>query len=195
MTTESRAGSARLRAFVALEIDAALRGRLEETTARLRRELAGVRWVSASSLHLTLRFLGWTSAEALVPLPEALFRAAAGCPPATVATSGLGLFPERGAPRVLWVGLALPESFLRLQAECERAAVEAGFAPEPREFRAHLTLGRWKDHARRPSLPAIDLGSTRLDHVTLFRSDLRPAGAIYTPLAVFPLGGAGHPTP
>ena len=178
----------RLRAFVALELDAPLRERLEEQIHRLRAELAGVRWASSSSMHLTLRFLGWTSQAQLASLQEPLRRAAAACPGATVDTTGLGLFPERGSPRVLWVGLLFPEAFRRLQAACEEAAVAAGFPPETRAFQPHLTLGRWKERARRPSLPPLELGPARFDHLTLFRSDLRPQGALYTTLATFPLG-------
>jgi len=190
MTSDDSAPPERLRAFVALEIDAPLRARLEELTGRLKRELPGVRWVGPPSMHLTLRFLGWTSAADLAPLHDPLRLAASDCPPASVGTTGLGMFPERGGPRVLWVGLAFPEAFDRLQTACEQSAVAAGFSPEPRGFRPHLTLGRWKDRARRPSLPTIDLGPTYLDHLTLFRSDLRPKGAVYTPLALFPLGGS-----
>jgi RNA 2',3'-cyclic 3'-phosphodiesterase len=178
----------RLRAFVALELDPRLRERLEELIHRLRPELAGVRWVSPSSMHLTLRFLGWTSQEPLGSIQESLRRAAAECGAASLGTTGLGMFPERGSPRVLWVGLLFPEAFGRLQAACEQAAVAAGFAPETRAFQPHLTLGRWKERARRPSLPVVDLGPARFDHLTLFRSDLRPQGALYTALAIFPLG-------
>jgi 2'-5' RNA ligase len=100
----------------------------------------------------------------------------------------VGLFPERGSPRVLWLGVRLPQPVFVLQAACERAAVEAGFAPEPRPFRPHLTLGRFKERARRPEPPARDLGATRLDALVLFRSQLQQGGAVYTPLERFPLG-------
>ena len=57
-----------------------------------------------------------------------------------------------------------------------------------RPFRPHLTLGRWRDRAPHPELPAVDLGTTRLETLVLFESDLRPGGAVYTPLARFALG-------
>jgi 2'-5' RNA ligase len=77
---------------------------------------------------------------------------------------------------------------LELQAECERAAVAAGFPPEGRPFRPHVTLGRWRERVRRPAAPAFDLGATPLGPVILFKSDLRPQGAVHTPLRTFPLG-------
>jgi 2'-5' RNA ligase len=75
-----------------------------------------------------------------------------------------------------------------LQRACEDAARRERFDPEERAFKPHLTLGRWKDRAPRPTLPAADLGTARIDHLTLYRSDLRPDGAVYTPLRVFDLG-------
>jgi 2'-5' RNA ligase len=99
------------------------------------------------------------------------------------------MFPERGSPRILWLGLEVPPPILDLQLACERAARTAGFEREERPFRAHLTLGRWRERVPRPDLPTADLGSTRLDTLVLFRSELRSSGAVYTPLARFPLGG------
>jgi 2'-5' RNA ligase len=101
---------------------------------------------------------------------------------------GLGLFPERGSPRVLWLGLELPQPMTELQAACEASAVAAGFSRETRPFSPHLTLGRWRDRAARPELPAVELGPVALDTLVLFRSELRPDGAVYTELARFGLG-------
>jgi 2'-5' RNA ligase len=114
--------------------------------------------------------------------------AARACPPCEARIEGVGFFPDRGAPHVIWAGLVLPPAVRELQAGCERAAVAAGFAPEGRAFRPHLTLGRWRDKARRPAAPALDLGTTRLGPLVLFQSDLRPQGAVHTPLRTFALG-------
>jgi RNA 2',3'-cyclic 3'-phosphodiesterase len=177
-----------LRAFLALDLDAAARQRALDLMARLRRGLAGVRWVRPEGLHLTLRFLGWTQQAVVDRIAQALVPAASACASAQVPLGQLGLFPERGAPRVLWVGLNLPERMHVLQGVCEEAARGEGFPPEERAFTPHLTLGRWKDRAPRPDLSTVDLGVAQIDHLTLYKSDLRPSGAIYTPLHVFSLG-------
>lgn len=182
--------TATIRAFVALRIDPELRDRISETTRRLKQEVTGVRWVGTDNLHLTLRFLGQSSPPALEALGVTLGSAAAACPPCKAPVSGLGMFPERGSPRVLWLGLALPEAVLRLQEACEAAAVAAGFEPERRPFRSHLTLGRFREKAPRPVLPSQDLGLARLDTLVLFKSTLQRAGAVYSPLREFSLGGA-----
>ena len=177
-----------VRAFVALELDTRLREAMGELQARLRPRLGGIRMTRPEGIHLTLRFLGDTSPEQVATLRPLLGTAAAACPAAEVPVAGLGTFPERGSPRVLWLGLDVPAAVYDLQLACERAARAAGFEREERPFRAHLTLGRWRDRAPRPDLPATDLGETRLETLVLFKSDLRPDGAVYTPLARFTLG-------
>lgn len=179
-----------VRAFVALPLDAGTRERVVEALAPLRERLRGVRWSAAGTLHVTLRFLGDASREALERLREPLARAAARCPAARARLPGLGVFPERGSPRVLWLAVDPGPRVLELQADCERAAVAAGFAPDAKAFRPHLTLGRWRGRAGRPDLPELDLGETALDRLVLFASELRSSGARHTELGAWPLGGA-----
>jgi len=182
-----------IRAFVALPLPDSLRRAVAETIERLTPSLPGVRFVRGEGAHVTLRFLGWTRADTIAALEAPLRAAAAACPPLDLAVRGLGTFPERGRPRVLWLGLEVPRAAAALQAACERAAVAAGFEPETRAFHPHLTLGRWGDRARRLPLPDVDLGSAHVGALVLYRSELRPSGSVYAPLAVFPLGGAAGP--
>jgi 2'-5' RNA ligase len=178
----------RIRSFVALELDPDARARIGGLIDRLRPDVPGVRWVKPESMHITARFLGYAAAPALVQLQGPLAEAARRCPPSDAPVRGLGLFPPRGAPRVLWLGIELPPPVSQLQLDCERAAVAAGFPPEPRPFRPHLTLARWSHPGPRPALTPVDLGRARLERLVLFRSELRREGSVYTPLAHFPLG-------
>ncbi|HVR70431.1 MAG TPA: RNA 2',3'-cyclic phosphodiesterase [Vicinamibacteria bacterium] len=178
----------RIRSFVALELDAGVRERLGGLIERLGRNRPGIRWVRPESLHVTVRFLGYADPTALVRLQGPLSEIAARCPPADAPLRGLGLFPPRGRPRVLWLGIEVPPRIAVLREECEAAAAAAGFPPEPRPFRPHLTLGRWSAPAPRPRLPPADLGRARLERLVLFRSEMRRAGSLYTPLAAFDLG-------
>jgi RNA 2',3'-cyclic 3'-phosphodiesterase len=179
-----------IRAFVALPLPDGVRREVASLIARLSPSLPDVRFVRDEGVHVTLRFLGWTRAETLAAIEAPLARAAAACPPFEMSIRGLGTFPDRGSPRVLWLGLDLPAAARRLQAACEEAAVATGFEPEPRAFHPHLTLGRWRGRTRRPALPETDLGSARTSELILYRSDIRPAGSVYAALAAFSLGGA-----
>jgi 2'-5' RNA ligase len=176
-----------VRAFLALPIDPAARSRVAQVAEDLRPLVRGLRWISAEGWHLTLRFLGPSTREALNGLSQRLRGAASACPAGEGRLGELGLFPERGSPRMLWLDIELPEPVLALQRACEAAARAAGFAPEERPFKSHLTLGRWRERVPRPQLPSVGSSLTRLDELILFRSDLRPQGALHTPLEVFPL--------
>jgi 2'-5' RNA ligase len=189
-----------IRAFVAIELDAALRSALGELQGRLRRApLARLgRWVNPAGIHLTLRFLGNVSTGSLSDLRAALRSAAREVAPFELALAGLGCFPNCRQPRVVWVGVQEPTGALgRLQCAVERELCALGFAPEGRAFRPHLTLARVRDQAygrERAELGAwIDgetvgrLGAMRVSEISLMRSDLRPGGAIYTRLAAAPL--------
>jgi RNA 2',3'-cyclic 3'-phosphodiesterase len=177
-----------IRAFLALDLDEDAKRRVIELMDRLKESVAGVRWVRPEGLHLTLRFLGWTDSAVLARIEQAASLAARACAAVEAPLAGLGLFPERGSPRVLWLGVPLPPPLHALQRACEEAARREGKGPEDRAFHPHLTLGRWKDRAPRPALPEVDLGTAQVGQVTLYQSELRPSGAIYTPLRSFTLG-------
>jgi 2'-5' RNA ligase len=180
-----------IRAFIALELGAEVRRRIADLVSKLRPRYHGVRWVRPEAVHLTLRFLGDSTPEQVARVERSLDALAPARPPSDGRIRGLGVFAARGSPRVLWLGLEVADDVRDLQADCERAAIEAGFPPESRPYAAHLTLGRWRGGpARMPELPPVDLGSTRLDTVVLMRSDLGPGGASYTVLASFPLSGS-----
>ena len=187
-------------AFLALELPKPLQAAFTAEITRLEKDIPGVHWMDARKMHLTLRFLGWTSRERLSCLDPYLAAAAKACPPIDASISGLGTFPptEEDKARVLWAGITIPKSARNLQAACERAAVECGFPPERRTFQPHLTIGRFRDPARLRSLPKLDLGSTRLENLVLYRTapamgevaaaGVRRAVTAYSKLATFPLG-------
>ena len=183
--------AADVRAFVALELGEEVRQAIGKLVASLRPRVPKARWVRPEGIHLTLRFLGDTPPARIERIRPLLAAAASDCAPVEARVGELGTFPGPGKPpRVLWLGISLPAPALALQAACERAAVATGFPPEERPFRAHLTLARFRERVLRPALPPVDLGPVPLRTLALVRSELRPGGAVYTPIARFPLGSA-----
>ena len=86
------------------------------------------------------------------------------------------------------------ERLARIQAKMEKDLIPLGFAPEKRQFRPHLTLGRVKDKRNRQaltdtiaSLKLPEFNSFDVAEIILYKSDLRPTGAIYTKLHRMPL--------
>lgn len=187
-----------IRSFLALELSASLQARLRDKQQALRSICPGWRWVPPGNVHLTVRFLGDVSEERIEHQATSWREAVSGCRAGTVLLSGTGIFPDRGRPRVLWVGLGRqdPPGWLHeLATVAEATARRIGFKPEHRPFRGHLTLARAARKGRPAPPPVAEseqpLGLLRVEEVVLFRSDLSPAGAQYTALQRFPLNGAG----
>lgn len=176
-----------MRLFIAIDLPV----ELKQALAKLRRDLPGARWVPAAQIHLTLAFLGEVEEASAWRLNAELARIH--LPPFTLALTGLGCFPHRQRPRVLWVGLA-PEAHLTELAVAVQGAILAASLPvEERPFSAHITLARLKFPAPReveeflaqplpPHLPPLPVHD-----FILFESRLTPDGAEHLPLTRFPL--------
>ncbi|MBN1575258.1 MAG: RNA 2',3'-cyclic phosphodiesterase [Chitinispirillaceae bacterium] len=104
------------------------------------RAIHGARWMREEQLHITLRFYGETSPDREESLVKALEGIAS--PPFPLRLKGVGHFPPRGEPRILWVGIAAQELLMRLASRVENVSVKAGFAHEKRSFSPHITVAR-----------------------------------------------------
>jgi len=182
-----------IRAFLALEVPAAVKTQLASAQEVLRRELPRARWTRPDGWHLTLRFLGEVAAPALDELTTALASRLRGIGAVSVRLGGTGFFPSPARPRVAWVGGAA-DGAESVVAEVERAAEAAGFPRERRPWSIHLTQARLK--ARWPSAAvdrflewgeALELDAFDCQEVVLYKSDLQPGGAVYTALERLPL--------
>ncbi len=194
-----------MRAFIAVEPSAEARGALAELADEMRAALGSraraLSFVRPASLHLTLKFLGETEVARVSRLAQALSPCLRDFAPFAVALEGAGFFPPRGGPRVAWAGVAEGAAQLgALAAAVDRAAVDLGFAPEERPYRAHLTLARVKDRrAGRAVVRALEpyaaarFGRFPVQRVVLFRSETLPDGALHSPVASFPLGTEALP--
>jgi 2'-5' RNA ligase len=187
-----------LRSFIAIELPDDIRQALGRVQGQLKRDLVGVRWVQPASIHLTLKFLGDIRPEQVQPIAAAAAGAVEGEPPFSLGLSGLGAFPGPRKPRVIWVGIVGDvERLGRLQARLEEALEPLGFPAEHRPFRPHLTLGRIKDPRRPPDLTRAladvtvpTCNSFDVHEILVYKSDLRPTGAIYTKLQHLPFAGS-----
>lgn len=195
-----------LRAFIAAELPSALQDSIYSATAGLREKLSGglIRWVPAHNVHLTLKFLGDVSTSSLDLIEQMMTAEAAGFSAFEAQVEGLGCYPNLRRPRVLWVGLKAPAELASLQHAVESAAARLGYEAEERDFSPHLTIGRVRQnvssadvHQIRTALEGCQvgvLGSTRVDAIHLFKSELRPEGSVYTRLFSAPLQKGEHRT-
>ncbi len=196
-----------MRTFIAIELPPGIKQRVIERQQHLARLLdaqgagSALRWTPPDNLHLTLRFLGEIGETQRRQVEEALADIAAQTPSFHLALEAAGAFPNLRKPNIVWLDFGGDLNVLApLQRHIERAAQQAGFAAENRAFTPHLTMAR----AQKNTTPAMlsHVGDA-LRAVTatpptagtpfvveafhLIHSDLRPAGAIYTPLATFAL--------
>lgn len=103
--------------------------------------LRRLRWTHPGNWHLTLRFLGNVPTPRISELTTAL--AQVPFAPFMLAVGRAGAFPARGAPRVVWLGLARGgKECASLAGAVNAALAPLGFAPENRPFAPHLTLAR-----------------------------------------------------
>ena len=189
-----------IRSFIAIELPEEAR----EGLARLRKELERdehrfVKWVAPGGIHLTLKFLGNIPSKRVTEITEAMEEAAQGISPFHLEISGLGAFPSLKQARVFWVGIGGEvDKLSRLQQGIDSALAVLGFAKEERSFVPHLTLARIRQGASPPERRSFGelVGSTtfedkypvEVEAISLMRSQLTPAGAIYTCLSAIELG-------
>lgn len=186
-----------IRSFVALDIPVKTQEALASLTQELQKTHAAVSWVKADRIHLTLKFLGNVPPEQVEAIQEALAPVAAACPPFQLQPFGCGGFPTIKQMRVVWVGLRGDDkALLFLQKSVETALIPLGFEPEGRLFRAHLTLGRVKGRQHQRALQEALLTRQGFEsevfdvtELVLYKSELMPQGARYTPLFRASLSG------
>lgn len=186
-----------MRTFVAVELSEACRRKLERAQEELRPACRSASWVRPHGIHLTLKFIGELREADLEGVTSALNLAAAEARPFRMRVSGISGFPMVGRPRVITAQVEEPTGALAELAEgVEQRLCEAlGITREKRPFRAHVTLGRVRDPKGCPSVSELsgmvtdpDFGEVDVDGIVLLKSDLRPSGAVYTPLARATLG-------
>ncbi len=188
-----------LRAFIAIETPRPMQEAIGRQTAALRQRLPAplVRWVPPENIHLTLKFLGETSITTLEQLVTLLRTAAEEHSPFELSAAGLGVFPNRAQPRVIWIGLTAPAALLALQRDIEGICARLGYSPEDRPFSPHLTIGRVNPRLNTEEKQRLrqaleerqigELGTIQVNAFHVFKSDLQPEGAVYTRLYTLPL--------
>jgi 2'-5' RNA ligase len=180
------------RLFIAVDIDASTRQQIKSISDQLRSAVEArtkASWVRPDRMHLTLHFFGDAS-----PSLEQHVRTVLDGPiaeaPFDISFQGLGFFPERGSPRVLWLGMRDGvEALRRIHAVLAGRVTDRTAVREPHSaFTPHLTLARLRERTSRAGLaeigriPAV-AGPSRIDRVTLYESRLSSAGPAYVPLA------------
>jgi 2'-5' RNA ligase len=153
--------------------------------------LPDARWVPREQLHLTLRFIGDVEGSRFLDVRDELLNVRSA--PFDLRLRGLGHFPPRGRPHVLWAGIEKSPALEALHGRVESVLVRAGLPPEARNFAPHVTLARLKgtparrvaDYLTEHALFAA--GPFPVTEFRLYSSLLSPKGAAHTLEASYPL--------
>lgn len=182
---------------MACELDEAVRRRLTDAVEHARSAVDGVKWVARAGMHVTLKFLGEVEDALVDEIVAALEGPLGDVSVFAVSFQGLGCFPSKGAPRVLWVGVSEGAGeLISLNGIVETALEPVGFDREKRSFSPHITLGRVRKGVRPRGIGELvnegrtaAFGRQEVRHASLIQSVLRPDGAVYTPLHKWQLRG------
>jgi len=192
-----------VRLFIAIDLSNTLRKQLSTQIDQLAQSLGSknIRWLKASGIHLTLKFLGDTPENQIADIGIILQDISAQFSPFKMRIEGFGCFPNLNRPRVFWIGVHEQLGIIEgLSQTLDSKMTKLGFKKEGRSFSPHLTVGRIRKDVRSSELSRLskelesihigELGTEWVKEICLFSSTLRPSGAEYAKIASFSLKDA-----
>ncbi|MBN1788578.1 MAG: RNA 2',3'-cyclic phosphodiesterase [Sedimentisphaerales bacterium] len=183
-----------MRLFIAVDINEELRTAVADLQKKFKdktKKQTGIKWVNPKLMHLTLKFLGETDEGKIDDINTAVEIACKDKQPFEFNFAKVGTFSRPA--RVLWLGSEKQnENLANLARDIEDTLESLGFEKEQREFNAHLTLARIKDHSAGRLIQQIagDFAKVNLPPISvnsacLYKSQLTPDGPVYTLLNEF----------
>jgi 2'-5' RNA ligase len=190
---------ARLRTFLAVPLNKAVRDRLVSLQERLAGLGVDVKWVEPDNLHVTLLFLGEVGEREVMPICLAAADVGRTHAAFSLSVEAVGCFPNIHRPRVVWVGVGEGATEVgALHDALEPPLLELGcYRREERHFTPHITLGRVKAERTGAEITAAlakvvnwRAGEVRVTEFHVLSSELTSKGPTYTVLSRVPLSGA-----
>lgn len=187
-----------MRLFVAVPIPENVLSEIHKVQLELQAGLnKSVRWTNPASIHLTVKFLGETSANRIVDISRTMEDISSQVSLFSMVCCGIGVFPNIKHPAVVWLGLESPPELFVLQKELETSLSHQGFAAENRAFSPHLTLGRVQMPFSMQEMEFLKqkideylhqkIATIKVENLKLVKSNLLPTGPVYTTQRNFPL--------
>jgi 2'-5' RNA ligase len=176
------------RLFIALDFPDEVR----ESVSNMCIGVPAAKWVSKDQLHLTLRFIGDADDGLFSEIEDVLHDVNAS--KFSIALKGVGYFPPRRKPNVLWVGIEPCVALTILREEIEALMEELGLEPEERKYHPHITVARLRPEAPLDRITGFLAANSlfKAENVSisefhLYSSVLMPAGAVHTVEASYQL--------
>lgn len=182
-----------MRAFLAIEIDEKLSDKISEVQREFMKCEAAIKMVETENLHFTLKFFGEVDEDKIGQITTAIDGKIKNYEHFRIKIKGMGVFPNEKYIRVLWLGMDNFKPFSNLQRDLDEDFHKMGFKKE-KSYIPHLTIGRVKGAKNKDELLAtlkdmidIEIGEMDVNKIVLKKSELTPAGPIYTNLNEFDL--------
>lgn len=187
-----------MRLFLGLPVYDLFPEAVDSFEARIKKRLKNVKWVNFKNLHITLHFFGETDPEKLKIIQNVAAETARHFEAFPLVLEHIGVFPSRGAPRVLWIGVSGQSAkFIRpLQQDLEIRLSAEGFKSEERKFNPHITFARPRK-GEPFTLNQTDLDFKRthkkyVRQINLYESRLSENGSVYHVRESFALKSLRH---
>jgi 2'-5' RNA ligase len=196
MPGRGKSEKSKIRAFIAVKLPDHVIRKLAALQMDLKNYGLKIKWTRPENIHLTLKFLGDIHPDNVEPVCWAVDASVKGFTPISLCAAAVGFFPGIRRPRVLWTGISGQSDLLeKLHQAIDGGLGSLGFVKDDRRFAGHLTLGRFKGQPE-PELLIDMMKSYKnmasdkffVDAVSLFKSDLKPSGPVYTNLSSIQLG-------
>ena len=175
-----------VRVFLSIDIDdQALLSRVEQIQQRLDPQAAKMKLVEINNIHFTLHFFGDTPVERIQKIKDHLEMIK--IVPFEITISGVGAFPNKRKPRIIWIGVTQNEQQVQdLKFEIDSLLKDIGYQPERRKYTPHATIARVR-HVKNSGKIANNLeelsnesiGTMTVSGFNMMKSTLTPAGPVY----------------
>jgi len=178
-----------IRSFIGINPSAEVRAFLQDFKKRHSKDswVKHIRWTTETNVHLTMRFLGDLTMAQIEQLKSGLEPIAKHQSSFNVHVGTPQPFPTPRKARILASQVQKSEPLEQLASSLDALALSVGVPKEDRPFRGHLTLGRFRNPMKHMDelLQETATVSMPIDHVILFKSELKSTGAEYLELGKY----------
>jgi 2'-5' RNA ligase len=168
------------RLFIAIDFPASVVEQIQNICFGIR----DARWTPRNQLHLTMRFIGECHNGLFENIAAELDKIS--LRGFTVGAQGVGYFPLRGNPRIVWVGVKPDDALSELRTSIDQVLSRLEVQEEKKKFHPHVTVARLRDNTPPewiiPFLADNNLFKTEefeIKEFHLFSSILQKQGAIH----------------
>ena len=181
-----------MRTFIAVDFPSYMLKKIEEITAFFRTLTPekDLKWVETNNLHLTIKFLGEIEEYKIAQVKHTLSKALKDQISFDIEIKGLGMYPNKNNPRVIWLGIVGANPLMKIHKVLNQELTALEITPERRAFSPHLTIARIRrhtDHKQARQIGEIlseyrveSLGAITIEQIHLYQSVLTPSGPIYS---------------